>query len=177
LGVGHDVPLAVCAGRVTRQKGQDILMSAWPQVRQDCPTAELTMVGDGDLLAELRSRSLPGVRFAGAVRDVRGWLAAADLVVLPSRWEGLPLTALEALAAGRAVVASAVPGLAEVVSVPVGDPVGEVVPPESPTALAAALGRRLGDQALCRAEGFAAARHAAQFDQRSTFDRLADVTA
>jgi glycosyltransferase involved in cell wall biosynthesis len=173
LGLDAMAPLAVCVGRVTRQKGQDVLLAAWPRVRADIPTARLALVGDGDQLAALSATPAPGVTFAGAVADVRSWLAAADLVVLPSRWEGLPLTVLEAFASGRPVVASRVPGLAEVVPAPV----GALVPPDDPAALGAALARRLRDPDLCRAEGRAAALHAARFDLRRTFDRLADATA
>src|SRR6266545_3220590 len=172
LGVDPAVPLAVCVGRVTRQKGQDMLVSAWHRVRRHCPDAELSLVGDGDLLPALRATPVPGVRFAGAVTDVRPWLVAADLVVLPSRWEGLPLTALEALATGRCVVASAVPGLAELLA----PGAGALVAPEDPAALAGALALRLRDPARTGAEGVAAARHARQFDIRRTFDRLATAT-
>ena len=172
LGVRAGAPLAVCVGRLTRQKGQDVLLAAWPRVRRRCPDAELALVGDGDLMPALRSAGVPGVTFAGAVDDVRGWLAAADLVVLPSRWEGLSLTVLEALAVGRPVVVSDVPGLAEVVPPEVGDR----VPPDDPDALADALaGRlRLGPSAATVA---AAARHAARFDARLTYERLAEQTA
>ena len=120
----------------------------------------------------LRDTAPPGVRFAGAATDVRPWLAAADLVVLPSRWEGLPLTALEALATGRPVVASAVPGLVEVVA----PGTGALVPPQDPAALADALTQRLRDRTGTATEGAAAARHAHRFDLTHTFDRLAAVT-
>jgi glycosyltransferase involved in cell wall biosynthesis len=173
LGVDGGAALAVCVGRLTRQKGQDVLMSAWPLVRERCPVAELALVGDGDLEPALRAVATPGVRFAGAVSDVRDWLVAADVLVLPSRWEGLPLVALEALATGRPVVATAIPGLAEVVSAEV----GALVPPVAAGPLADAIATRLRDRALARAEGAAAARLAAGFDQRLTFDRLAAVTA
>jgi glycosyltransferase involved in cell wall biosynthesis len=58
-------------------------------------------VGGGDLLEPLRRSAPPGVIFTGPITDTRPWYAAADLVVLPSRWEGLPLTLLEALARAR----------------------------------------------------------------------------
>ena len=173
LGVDREVRLAVCVGRVTRQKGQDILIAAWRLVRDRCPDAELSIVGGGDLLPELRTTGAPGVRFTGAVADVRDWLAAADVVVLPSRWEGLPLTALEAFASGRPVVASRVPGLTEVV-VP---GVGALVAPENPAGLADCLAPRLGDVSWTRAEGDRAARHAVQFGIGRTFDRLAALTS
>jgi glycosyltransferase involved in cell wall biosynthesis len=103
---------------------------------------------------------------------VRPWLIAADVVVLPSRWEGLSFAVLEALAIGRSVVVSDIPGLAEAV----GPGTGERVPPADPAALADALAERLLDPALTAAEGAAAAAHATAFDQRLTFDRLAAET-
>jgi len=170
LGVAATAQLVVCVGRVTRQKGQDVLLAAWPSIRHRSPDARLALVGDGDLLPSLPPA--PGITFAGAVPDVRDWLAAADLVVLPSRWEGLSLTVLEAFATGRSVVVSDVPGLAEVVTADV----GARVAPGDPAALADAVTRRLLDRSLSRAEGDAAARHAARFDQRLTYERLAAET-
>ena len=172
VGIDPGVPLAVCVGRVTPQKGQDVLVAAWPLVRQRCPGARLCLVGDGDLVPRIRARCPTGVRLCGAVQDVRPWYAAADLVVLPSRWEGLPLTLVEALACGRPVVAAAVPGLAEVVPADA----GALVPPEDPVALAAAIAQRLGDGDRLRAESRAAARCATGFSARRTFDELAAVT-
>jgi glycosyltransferase involved in cell wall biosynthesis len=182
LGLPAHQPLAVCVGRLTRQKGQDVLLASWPQVLAGCraagyPEAQLALVGDGDLLPRLR-RSAPdkqgapdGVRFAGAVRDVRDWLVAADVVVLPSRWEGLPLVALEAMATGRSVVGTAIPGLTEVL------PAAALVPAEDPAALAGKLIDRLAHPELARREGASAARRATAFDSRTTFDRLAVITA
>ena len=107
--------------------------------------------------------------------SVRGrrFLAAADVVVLPSRWEGLSLTVLEAFAVGRSVVVGNVPGLAEVVT----PDIGARVAPGDPGALAEAVALRLLSRALTQTEGAAAARHAARFDLRLTFERLAAETA
>ena len=113
LDLPLDAPLAMCVGRVTRQKGQDVLITAWQAVRDTCPVALLAIVGGGDLLETLRSQAPPGVIFVGPVDDAYPWYVAADVVVLPSRWEGLPLTLLEALAVGRSVVGSDIPGVAE----------------------------------------------------------------
>jgi glycosyltransferase involved in cell wall biosynthesis len=167
-----DAPLAVCPGRLTRQKGQDVLLAAWPAIRRRCPAARLVLVGDGDLAEPLRARAAPGVTFAGAVDDVRDWLTAADLVVLPSRWEGLSLVLLEAMACGRSVVVSDVPGLGEAL----GPGTGECVPAEDPAALAEAVGERLLDRPVCDAEGSRAARHATRFDVRHTYAQLAART-
>ncbi|GAA3208968.1 glycosyltransferase [Dactylosporangium siamense] len=172
LGVPARTPLAVCVGRLTRQKGQDVLLAAWERVAARCPDARLALVGDGDLLPALLGRAGTGVTFAGDVTDVRDWLAAADVVTLPSRWEGLPLTALEAMATGRSVVASDIPGIAGIVTART----GALVPPERPTPLADALLCRLLDLGPARAEGAAAALHASGFDARRTYAELADLT-
>ncbi|MGV9375417.1 glycosyltransferase [Nonomuraea sp. NPDC003707] len=171
-GIAEDTPLAVCVGRVTRQKGQDLLLSAWQRVAARDGRARLAIVGDGPMLRALRSRAVPGVHFAGGVADVRPWYAAADVVVLPSRWEGLPLTALEALATGRPVVACAVPGLTEVVT----GGVGALVQPEDSAGLAEALLVRLGQPELADAEGVAAATLAAGFGVDGALDGLATHT-
>jgi glycosyltransferase involved in cell wall biosynthesis len=173
LGIDRHVPLAVCLGRVTRQKGQDVLVKAWPQVREYCPTATLCIVGDGDLLPSLRrGKTQPGIRFVPSVTDPRPWYAAADVVVLPSRWEGLSLTVLEALASGRSVVVADIPGLAEAV-IPA---VGARVSPGDVRALAQALARRLTDTELRRAEAHAATLAARAFNIEQTHNHLAAIT-
>lgn len=173
LGVHRDVPLAVCLGRVTRQKGQDLLLAAWPGVLRRCPGAQLHVVGNGDLLPGLRSCAPPGVQFIPPVTDPRRWYAAADVVVLPSRWEGLSLSLLEALASGCSVVVSDIPGLTEVVT----HGVGARVPVGNVGALADALAHRLTEPGLRSAEGLAAALAARAFDARDTYDQLAAATA
>jgi glycosyltransferase involved in cell wall biosynthesis len=170
LLLGPDEPLAVCVGRVCRQKGQDVALRAWPAVRAAVPGARLLLVGDPGAAAVPRQ---PGIEVVGAVADVRPWLAAADVVVLPSRWEGLSLALLEALATGRAVVASGVPGLADAV----GEGTGALVPPDDEAALAAAVAARLSDPDRCSAEGVEAAAVAREFDLRHGLDHLAAVTA
>ncbi|REE97712.1 glycosyltransferase [Thermomonospora umbrina] len=173
LGVGQDVPLAVCVGRVTRQKGQDVLLAAWPRIKAECPRAELAIVGDGDRLAKARRKGGPGVRFTYAVDDPRNWYAAADVVVLPSRWEGLSLTSLEAMAMGRPVVASDIPGLAEVV----GPGAGALVPSEDVRALSEAVRERLTDPVLAADEGTMAGRLALGCDAADGFAQLAALVA
>jgi glycosyltransferase involved in cell wall biosynthesis len=177
LNLDNDAPLVVCPGRVTQQKGQDVLLAAWPRIRAACPTARLAIVGDGDpsLLTGLRTahHGNDGTDFAPATSDIRPWLAAADVIALPSRWEGLPLVALEAAATGRAIVASAVGGLPEVVN----PDMGALVPPEDPEALADALVARLRDPQRLRREGTAAAAAAGKFDQRNTLEQLAVLTS
>lgn len=161
LGLGSG-PLAVCVGRLTRQKGQDVLVAAWPRVRERVPDAELALVGSGPDREQLTARKAPGVRLVGERRDVRDWLAAADVVVVPSRWEGMPLVLLEAMAVGRPVVAADVPGAREAL----GDRAGAVVPSDDPSALAGALVLRLTDPPRADAEGTAGrSRVEARFDR------------
>ncbi|NSL43533.1 glycosyltransferase, partial [Streptomyces sp. 8P21H-1] len=101
---GPAAPLVVCVGRLCRQKGQDVLLEAWHEVTRQVPDARLVLVGDGPDAGTLRARAPGSVLFAGAVADPAPWYRAADLVVLPSRWEGMALAPLEAMACGRPVV-------------------------------------------------------------------------
>lgn len=131
LGLAPGTPLVVCVGRLSRQKAQDVLLAAW----RDVPGADLALVGDGPDRAALEASAPPRVRFAGRRDDVAGWYAAADVVAVPSRWEGMALVALEALACGRPVVGTDVAGMREIGV--------DVVPPDDPAALARALVHRL----------------------------------
>jgi len=152
LGPG---PLVVCVGRLCRQKGQDVLLAAWPRVRDAVPGAELVLVGDGPDRATLVAAAGVGIRLTGPRDDVPQWLAAADVVAAPSRWEAMALTVLEAMARARSVVASDVTGMSE--SIPPGT--GELVPPDDPAALADAIARRLLDPTRAATEGAAARQH------------------
>lgn len=158
-------PLAVCVGRLTRQKGQDVLLDAWPQVLAAVPDARLVLVGEGPARADLERTAGSGVSLAGARDDVPLWLAAADVVAAPSRWEGMPLVPLEAMARARSVVAADVVGVREAVP----EAAGAVVPVEDPHALAAALAQRLASPELAAAEGAAGRAHVeAHHDVRVT---------
>jgi glycosyltransferase involved in cell wall biosynthesis len=171
LGYG-DEPLAVCVGRLSRQKGQDILLDGWDAVLAAVPTARLALVGEGPEADRLAARGATAVDLVGYSDDVQAWLAAADVVVVPSRWEGMALVPLEALARGRSVVATDVAGIRE--SVPAG--CGAVVPVEDPVRLGAALAGRLADRALSDAEGQTGRRHVeAYHDSAVTNERLRSV--
>ncbi|MFD3695694.1 glycosyltransferase family 4 protein [Streptomyces sp. NPDC058646] len=170
-GFGGDGPLVVCVGRLCQQKGQDILLRAWPEAVGTVPRARLALVGDGPDSERLRRTAPPGVLFAGAASDIRPWLRAADLVVLPSRWEGMALAPLEAMACGRPVLVSDVSGARE--SLPPGQGRLCLVPPEDPTALAKALGRLLAEPRLLAELGEQARQHArTDFDVRRTTDAV-----
>jgi glycosyltransferase involved in cell wall biosynthesis len=174
LGAGPG-PLAVCVGRLHRQKGQRHLVAAWPAVAAEVPGARLALVGDGPDADGLRAAasSAAGVWLVGPSDDVRSWYAAADVVVMPSRWEGLSLALLEAMASARPVVASDVPGMRELVR----DDAGALVPYGDPEALARAVVERLRDPERCAAEGAAArARVEGGYGLTTTLARLAELT-
>ncbi|QTR06422.1 glycosyltransferase, partial [Saccharothrix algeriensis] len=129
LGADPAVPVALCLARVEPQKRHDVLLDAWALLGGG---AELWLAGDGSLAGPLRQRAarLPGVRFLGNRPDAPDLLAAADVTVLTSDWEGMPVAVLESLAAGRPVVATDVDGVGEALAggggvvVPRRDPAG-----------------------------------------------------
>lgn len=169
LGLG-DEPLAVCLGRLHRQKNQTALLDVWPEVRATVPGARLALIGDGPDRAELAARGIEGVELVGQTQDARSWLAAASLAVQPSRWEGMSLSLLEAMAAARSVVVTDVAGMREVVV----DGVGAVVAPDRPRELLNAIALRLSDAALADAEGRAGrVQVEAHHDRRVQFDGIA----
>ncbi|MET9497144.1 glycosyltransferase [Streptomyces sp. NPDC006552] len=167
-------PLVVCVGRLCRQKGQDLLVQAWRDVLRELPRARLVLVGDGPQEQELRTMAPRAVHFAGAVDDPVPWYRAADLVVMPSRWEGIALAPLEAMACGSPVLLTDVAGARESLPAPLAEAC--VVPPEDPAALARALVRLLRDPEGLRAHGRAAHRHVhAHHDVRHTAAAVAEV--
>ncbi len=173
LGLGTG-PVAVCAGRLAAQKGQDRLVDLWPDVRARVPGARLVLVGDGPARLALEAAAGPGVELRGASADLAPWYAAADVVVLPSRWEGMALVPLEAMASGRSVVATDVDGVREAL----GPDAGVVVPAADGAALVEAVSHRLADPALCEAEGAAGrARVLARFDVRRCAAAVGDAVA
>jgi glycosyltransferase involved in cell wall biosynthesis len=169
-----DAPLVVCVGRLCRQKGQDVLLRAWDLMAGQLPGARLVLVGDGPDADVLRASAPPSVLFAGAVPDAAPWYLAADLVVLPSRWEGMAVAPLEAMASGRAVLLTDVDGARE--SVPPGRENHCLTPPEDPPALAAAMSALLRDGPLREALGHEGHQHVlSTYDVRQTAEAVADV--
>jgi glycosyltransferase involved in cell wall biosynthesis len=155
---GRQIVLGV--GRLATQKGFGTLIraAAWWQRRSVVPL--VMIAGDGPLDAELRQQAGTAgvaVRFLGLRRDVPALLGAADVVVVPSSWEGQPLIVQEALRAGRPLVATRVGGIADLT----GDDGAVLVPPGDPVALATAVARILDDpEAAARLAAAARARAA-----------------
>jgi glycosyltransferase involved in cell wall biosynthesis len=132
LGLPDETLVGLCLARMVPQKRHDVLLKAWAQLPDN---AILLLAGDGPLRDDLEglARSMSHrVRFLGNRTDVSELLAAADLTVLTSDWEGLPMALLESLASGRPAVATDVDGVREILArgggrlVPPGD-VGGVV--------------------------------------------------
>jgi glycosyltransferase involved in cell wall biosynthesis len=171
LGRSPGERLVVCVGRLARAKGQDVLLEAWPLVRETVPDATLVLVGAGPDEQALRRRTTAGVELVGERDDILDWLAAADVIVQPSRWEAMSLALLEAMARGRSVVVTDVAGMPEILA----GVEGAVVPVEAPAPLAAAIAQRLLDPARAEAEGRENLRLVERFDLRRTTDEFATV--
>ncbi len=115
-----DKNTAVMISRLEDGKGHDYLIKAWRKVADIVPEARLLIVGDGSLLNSLKelAKSLGldnNIEFVGFQPEVYKWICKAEFVIMPSLSEGLPLSVLEAFAAGRAVVASDIEGNLEIV--------------------------------------------------------------
>ena len=159
LGLSDDELLSLTVANFRWQKGHDVLLRAARAVIDRGVPVRFVAAGDGPLrhdLEHLRTElSLDGhVQFLGERADVPRLLAAADLFVLPSRYEGLPLALMEAACVGVPVVATAVSGLPDLFA---NGRDALLVPPEQAQALADAITRLAGDTAL-RAELGGAAR-------------------
>jgi len=157
-------------GRFAVQKNHALLVEAFAQVRADAPLY-LLLVGGGELENTVREQVAAlglqeRVRFLGVRADVADILRASDMFVLSSRWEGNPLSVMEAMAAGLPVVSTAVGGVPELVREGV---TGLLVPSEDAGALAQAMQALVDDPVRRQAMGAAARRHAvAHFDIRHT---------
>lgn len=160
----------IAVGRLERVKGVDVLIDAFARLAEQHPDARLTIVGDGGERAALERQAATlglsdRIAFLGTMdaAGVRQCYRQANLFVLPSRSEGLPLALLEAMACALPAVAARVGGVGEVMT----PATGLMVPPEDPPALAAALSDMLDDPARLRAAGRAARQRAGFFSSIS----------
>lgn len=166
LGIAADVPVVGTVGNMTAKKDHATLLRAFAEVHAQHAGAKLLLVGIGPLEDELRalaaSLSLAdAVVFTGMREDVFELLPGFDLFVLSSRFEGLPIALLEAMASGVAPVTTRVGGIPEVIT---DGEDGLLVDPGDPGALAAALTKLLADGQARGAMAAAAQRRAADFD-------------
>ena len=149
----------VTVGRLVRQKGISVLLEAAGTVITRFPQVRFTLVGDGPLRRALEAQAAglgltEQVRFLGTLVEPQNVVAGCDLFVLPSLWEGMPMSLLEAMAAGRPVVASSVSGSAELI---LDEETGVLVPPGNPERLADAMIRMLENPEAAEAMGRRAA--------------------
>ena len=157
-------------GRLSTQKGFDLLLTATQTLVTEGRCIEVSIAGDGQERASLEeaARSLP-VRLVGPITDIQGFLSELDVFCLPSRWEGLPFALLEAMMAGKACVATDVGDVAEALG-----PAGLIVVPENAAALAEALGTLVEAPEQRRLLGSAARQRATE---SYTIDRMIERTA
>lgn len=150
LGLPPEAIVIGAIGRLSAQKGHRDLLDAAALVLRDRPAARVLVAGDGDLMPDLREQArglgiAERVVFAGHRTDVPDLLGAIDVFCISSVYEGTPLALFEAMAAGKAIVSTAVDGCREVLEDGV---TGLLVPPRDPPALAAVLARAADDAAL-----------------------------
>jgi glycosyltransferase involved in cell wall biosynthesis len=169
-------PVVMVVARLSAEKGlADFLRAA--SLVGTTPRPNFVLVGDGPLRPELERQAIDlglagRVVFLGYRRDIPALLAGADVIVLPSLHEGLPLAVLEALAVGRPVVATAVDGTAELID---HESTGLLVRPGNPAELAEAIIRVLNDASLRERLGRHGRARAAAFDQSAMIDRTVHV--
>ncbi len=157
LPLTEGVRVLLCVARLAPQKGVDVAIRALPAIRSEHADTVLLVLGEGPERRRLENlaRSL-GVREAvllpGRVGDVAELYGRAELLVHPVRWEGFGLALLEAMLAGKPVVASAVASAPEIAAE---GRTGLLVPPDDPAALASAVSSLLADRKRATAFGLA----------------------
>lgn len=153
LGLSTDAPLVGIVGRLFPIKNHALFLDAAARLLTEQPEARFVIVGDGALRDELEARAerpdLAGrVHFTGWRHDLATIYADLDVLAVSSRNEGTPVSAIEAMAAGCAVVATRVGGLPDLIA---DGRTGTLVPGDDPIALSAAIARTLSDPVGSRA--------------------------
>lgn len=178
LGIDDHTMMLLSAGRLTHEKGHDLLLTAARYVLDTCPQAQFVLAGDGILRSqhEAQAKQLgidKRVLFLGFRQDVHDLMRAADIYVLPSRSEGMPNALLEAMQLGLPVAAFNVGGVGEIIQDGVA---GLLAMPEDPQALASALIRLLEDHSLRQRLAQSARQHVRdRYCLEKMFQRYADL--
>jgi glycosyltransferase involved in cell wall biosynthesis len=177
LGIPEGAPLVGTVGNLTPKKAHGDLIEAVSMVRRTLPDVRLILVGQGPLERDLRDRVRglgldDAVVFAGYRTDAPRLMGAFDVFALPSRFEGLSIALLEAMALGRAVVATRVGGSPEVIE---DGESGVLAEAGDPGALAEAIRSLLDDPSRRARMGEAARRRAGSFDIRAAATRMEEV--
>jgi glycosyltransferase involved in cell wall biosynthesis len=176
LGLPDDAVVVGAVGRLNAQKGHAFLVDAAARLKH-VAALRVLVAGDGDLLGELRERADAAgvgdrVVFAGHRTDVPDVLGAIDVFCLSSLYEGTPLALFEAMAAGKAIVATAVDGCREVLA---DGETALLVPPADAAALAGALERAATSPALRERLARRAREASRQYDVRACVDAMQDL--
>jgi glycosyltransferase involved in cell wall biosynthesis len=174
LGLPPESPVVGSIGRLNAQKGHRFLLDAAPAVIARHPDVRILIVGDGDLAESLRARArelgvADRVVFAGHRADVPRLLGAIDVFCISSLYEGTPLALFEAMAAGKAIVSTAVDGCREVLE---DGASGLLVPPGDAPALGRAIVRLLDEPALARALAARARELSRSYDIRRCVEQM-----
>jgi len=173
LGVNDDDYLILTVGRLTIQKGHTYLLDSIPMVLERFPNTVFVIAGDGHLRNILKDKAIQmdidgPARFLGTRSDIPELLFAADVFVLPSLWEGLPLALLEAMSAGLPVVATKVEGVESII---VDGENGFLIPSENVNALSTALIKILED---AKARNRFGNRNRVLIEEDYTIDRMCE---
>ena len=160
-------------GRLNRQKGQAFLLEAFAKVLVKFPHSFLAIAGEGSLRQDLENQARKlgieqRVRFLGVRSDIPSLLGLADLFVLPSLWEGMPVALIEAMGVGLPIIATQVEGVDELVK---DGESGLIVPPANPEALKQAIEHLISDPQLRHELGQMAE---ATIQDRFTVDRMCE---
>lgn len=177
LGVPGDAPVAGTTIRLHPSKGHSYLLQGVKHVLETFPDFRLLIANEGPeadrLKEEARTLGIAErVVFTGSRSDVRAFLSALDVFVMPSLSEGFPNSMLEAMAMGRPVVATHVDGMGEMLT---DDENALVVPPADGEAMGQALRRLLGDDGLRRRLSAASLAFAQELSIERTTERLTDL--
>ena len=161
----------ITVGRLVYAKAHEVIIASMPAVLKEFPNAKLEIYGDGvlraDLQAQIKRLGLSNsIKLPGQTDDVARHLAAADVFILSSRSEGLPIALLEAMSAGLPCIATQVEGVDEVLTE---GKHGLTVPVENPEALAQAILQLLRDPEARKRMGAAARVHVSK---QYTVDRM-----
>ena len=155
LGINPNVPVIGTVGRLTEQKGHIYLLQAILKLKHKFPDIKVLIVGDGPLMDELKSYTSSSglsnnVIFTGFRRDIPALLSIMDIFVFPSLWEGLPNALIEAMASGKAIIASNLPQIKEVL---VSDGLGILVPPKDSDSISQSINFLLKNEKIVKKMG------------------------
>jgi glycosyltransferase involved in cell wall biosynthesis len=172
LGLKANARLIIMVGTLKKVKGHCYMIEAMTSLVPRYPDLHLLFVGDGELREELQAQvaqlDLERIHFLGNRHDVPDLLAASDIFVLPSLWEGLSMALLEAMASGLPIVASEVSGTVQAI---IPNETGLLVPPGDVQRLTEAIEQLLSNPARAQAMGAAARRRVeAEFSAQKQAD-------